>query len=151
MISPNNDNLIDCPLCGEKAGCYSMKLNETKNTYLCLGCGYQSNDLMVEGEYDVESYEEQLPELYKDMKRVDSEKRVWYPSVVNIHDKGTVFMNGTCKEDARWSAIINVPLTEEDKEKPVFKGKTHKSDPKSLKDFGNDYLSALEYIGIDLI
>lgn len=149
MISPNNDNLIDCPLCGEKAGCYSVKINETKNSYLCLGCGYQSSDLMKEGEYDVESYEMEMPELYKDMKKVDSEGRVWYPSVVNIQEKGTVFMNGTSAEDSRWSAIRNVELTEEDKQKPIFKGKTHKSDSSSLKDFGNDYLSCLEYIGLD--
>ena len=149
MISPNKDNLIDCPLCGEKAGCYSIKINETKNSYLCLGCGYQSSDLMKEGEYDVESYEMEMPELYKDMKRVDSEGRVWYPSVVNIQEKGTVFMNGTSKDDAKWSAIRNVELTEEDKQKPIFKGKTHKSDSSSLKDFGNDYLSCLEYIGLD--
>ena len=149
MISPNNDNLIDCPLCGEKNGCYSIKINETKNTYLCLGCGYQSSDLMKEGEYDVESYEQEMPELYKDMKKVDSSGRVWYPSVVNIQEKGTVFMNGTSTEDSRWSAIKNIELTEEDKQKPIFKGKTHKSDSSSLKDFGNDYLSALEYIQID--
>ena len=149
MISPNKDNLIDCPLCGEKAGCYSIKINETKNSYLCLGCGYQSSDLMKEGEYDVESYEQEMPELYKDMKKVDSSGRVWYPSVVNIQEKGTVFMNGTSTEDSRWSAIKNIELTEEDKQKPIFKGKTHKSDSSSLKDFGNDYLSALEHIGID--
>jgi DNA-directed RNA polymerase subunit RPC12/RpoP len=149
MISPNKDNLIDCPLCGEKAGCYSIKINETKNSYLCLGCGYQSSDLMKEGEYDVESYEQEMPELYKDMKKVDSAGRVWYPSVVNIQEKGTVFMNGTSAEDSRWSAITNIELTEEEKQKPVFKGKTHKSDSTSLKDFGNDYLSALEHIGID--
>jgi transcription elongation factor Elf1 len=149
MINPNNDKLIDCPLCGEKAGCYSIKINETKNSYLCLGCGYQSSDLMKEGEYDVESYEMEMPELYKDMKRVDAEGRVWYPSVVNVQEKGTVFMNGTNKDDSRWSAIKNVELTEEEKQKPVFKGKTHKSDSTSLKDFGNDYLSALEHIGID--
>ncbi len=104
---------------------------------------------MKEGEYDVESYEMEMPELYKDMKRVDAEGRVWYPSVVNVQEKGTVFMNGTNKDDSRWSAIKNVELTEEEKQKPVFKGKTHKSDSTSLKDFGNDYLSALEHIGID--
>ncbi len=83
------------------------------------------------------------------MKRLDAEGRVWYPSVVNIQERGTVFMNGSSKENARWSAIKNVLLTEEEKQKPVFKGKTHKSDASSLTDFGNDYLSALEYVGIE--
>ena len=149
MDKETKDNMIDCPLCGEKGGCYSIKINEFHNTYLCLGCGYQSNDLMKEGEFDFEGYEQELPELYKEMKKTDSEGRVWYPSVVNIQEKGTVFMNGSNKENARWSAIKNVLLTEEEMQKLIFKGKTHKSDSTSLMDFGNDYLSALEHIGID--
>lgn len=144
-----NDQLIDCPLCGEKSGCYSSAINEFHNSYLCLGCGFQSSDLMVKGEYDIEEFEGQLPELYKDLKKTDSQDRVWYPSVVNIPDKGTVFANGTSVDDWRWSAIKNIPITEEDAKKPVFKGKTHKSDSKSLKDFEKDYLGALEYIGIE--
>jgi hypothetical protein len=149
MDKETKDNMIDCPLCGEKGACYSIKMNEFHNTYLCLGCGYQSNDLMKEGEFDFEGYEQELPELYKQMKKVDKECRVWYPSVVNIQEKGTVFMNGSNVENARWSAIKNVLLTEEEMEKPIFKGKTHKSDSSSLMDFGKDYLSALEYIQIE--
>lgn len=145
----NNDTLIDCPLCGEKSGCYSLDINEFHKSYLCLGCGYQSSDLLVQGEYDTEEYESQLAELYKALKRVDSKNRVWYPSVVNIQDKGTVFANGTSVEDWQWSAIKNIPLTEEEKQKPIFKNKTHKSDSSSLKNFGNDYLSALEYIEVE--
>jgi predicted RNA-binding Zn-ribbon protein involved in translation (DUF1610 family) len=150
MTKQKTDSLIDCPLCKEKFACYSIKMNENKNTYLCLGCGYQSNDLMKQGDFDEEQYEQEMPELYKDLKRLDEENRVWYPSVVNIQEKGTVFVNGTCKEDARWSAIKSVELTEEEKQKPMFKDKTHKSDSSTLKDFGSDYLSCLEYIGIDV-
>ena len=53
----------------------------------CWGCGYQTNDLMKEGEFDFEGYEEILPELYKDVKHKDEEGRVWYPAVINIEDK----------------------------------------------------------------
>lgn len=142
------DNLIDCPLCSEKGACYSIAMNEFHNAYTCLGCGYQSNDLAREGEMDFESFEAELPELYKDMKKTDSEDRIWYPSVVNVESMGTVFMNGSSTENARWSAIKSIKLTKAEKKKPVFKGKTHKSDPKTMKDFGTDYLSALEYIGV---
>lgn len=145
----SKDTLIDCPLCGEKSGCYSIDINEFHKSYLCLGCGYQSSDLLKVEEYDAEEYEAQLPELYKDIKRLDSENRVWYPSAVNIQEKGTVFANGTNKEDWQWTAIKNIELTEEDKQKTIFKNKTHKSDPSSMKNFGNDYLSALEYIGVE--
>ena len=36
------------------------------------------------------------------------------------------------------------------KKNPKFKGKTHKSDSSTLTDFGSDYLSALDFIGIDI-
>lgn len=145
-----NDKLTDCPHCLQIGAVYTTPINEFHNSYLCLGCGFQTNDLMVEGEYNEEEYEAQLPNLYIDAKKKDDKNRVWYPNVVNIPDKGTVFLNGASAEYTEWSAIINVPLSKQDKKKEIFKDKTHKSDPKSLKNFGQDYLSALEYIGIEL-
>lgn len=144
------DRMTDCPHCGQVSAVYTTAINEFHSSYLCFGCGYQTNDLMVEGEYNVEEYESELPQLYIDAKKKDDKDRVWYPNVVNIQDKGTVFLNGTCVEDSQWSAILNKPLSEEDKKKPTFKNKTHKSDPSTLANFGTDYLSALEYIGVDL-
>lgn len=145
-----NDRLTDCPHCGQVGAVYTTPINEFRNSYLCLGCGYQTNDLMVEGEYNAEEYEAELPNLYIDAKKIDDKNRAWYPNVVNVPDKGTVFLNGTDIENCQWSAILNVTLKKEDKKKVMFKGKTHKSDPNSLKNFGGDYLSALEYIGIEL-
>lgn len=145
-----NDALIDCPMCGEPTACYKIPVNESKFSYMCLGCGFVSSDFLVEGEYEVEEYEHQLPELYKEIKKVDSEGRVWYPNIVNIPEKGVVFISGTSPDDCEWSAIKNIPLTEEEKQLPKFKGQKYKSDPKTLTDFGNDYLSALEFIEVDL-
>ena len=145
-----NDKLTDCPHCKQIGAVYTTPINEFHDSYLCLGCGYQSNDLMVEGDFQFEEYEAELPQLYVDAKKVDDTKKVWYPNVVNILDKGTVFLNGTNVEESQWSAILNVKLKAADKKKPMFKGKTHKSDSSTMKSFGKDYLSALEYIGIDL-
>jgi hypothetical protein len=145
-----NDKLTDCPHCKQVGAVYTTPINEFHDSYLCLGCGYQTNDLMIEGEFQFEEYEAELPQLYVDAKKVDEDKKVWYPNVVNILDKGTVFLNGTNVEESQWSAILNVKLKAEDKKKPMFKGKTHKSDSSTMKNFGKDYLSALEYIGIDL-
>lgn len=102
---------------------------------------------MVEGDFDFEQYESEIPELYKDIKKVDSEGRVWYPNVVNIKGKGTVFANGKTVKDWQWSAIKSVPLTEEEKQMPRFKNQEFKSDSSSLSHFGNDYIEALDYIG----
>lgn len=105
---------------------------------------------MRDGEFNFEEYESELPQLYIDAKKIDSEGKVWYPNVVNIQDKGTVFLNGSSVEDSKWSAIKSVKLTKEEKKDPKFKGKTHKSDSSTLMDFDQDYLSALEYVGITL-
>lgn len=141
------DQLSICPKCGCD-GCYVTPINETKNNYFCWGCGFQTNDLMKEGEFDFAAYEELLPELYKDVKHVDNEKRVWYPIVINVEDKGTVFLNGKTKEETEWSAIKTIPLSEEEKQQPKYKGKSYKSDPKSIKNFGNDFIEAIDYIGL---
>lgn len=141
------DKLELCPKCGCD-GCYITPVNETKNNYFCWGCGFQTNDLMKEGEFDFDAFEEALPELYKDVKFVDSEKRVWYPISINIPDKGTVFLNGKTAENTFWSAIKVIPLTEEEKKQPKYKGLEYKSDAKSLKEFGDDFIEACDYIGL---
>jgi len=141
------DQLSICPKCGCD-GCYVTPINEVLNNYFCWGCGYQTNDLMKEGEFDFVTLEETLPELYKDIKHVDKEGRVWYPITINIEEKGTVFLNGKNKEEVQWSAIKSVALTEEEEKQPKFKNKKYKSDPKSLKYFGNDFIEACDFIGM---
>jgi hypothetical protein len=103
---------------------------------------------MREGEFDFEQYEEEMPELYKDLKYTDEQGRVWYPQAINIEDKGTVFANGGSKEDWQWAGIKTIELTEEEKELPKFKGKTHKSDSASLQGFETDFFAACDYIGL---
>ena len=112
-----------------------------------MGCGFTTNELMIEGSQLVTETEEVMPELYKDIKFVDDQKRVWYPTVINIQDKGTVFVNGTDKDTWGWSGIKAVETTDEEKEK--FKGATHKSDPKTLKTFDKkSFDEACHYIGL---
>jgi hypothetical protein len=141
------DKLIDCPLCKEKASCYCSPLNEKHLAYSCFGCGYSSNDLMKDNEFDIEQFEETLPELYKDLKKVDDKGRYWYPQAINIVGKGTVFANGKTNNSWQWSAIKSVALTEEEKKQPKFKNQTHKSDSSTLKSFEKDFIEALDYIG----
>lgn len=142
------DNLITCPKCKAPESCYTQPVNEFHKSYLCLSCGFQTNDLMREGEFNFEEYEQELPELYKDIKTIDEEGRVWYPNIINIESVGTVFANGASKDSWEWSGVLNIELTEEEKELPRFKGKKYKSDSKSLKNFGKDYFAACDYIGL---
>lgn len=141
------DRIIDCPNCKEKACCYQTPMNEFHNSYACFGCGFTTNDLMIENEFDFEEFESKLPELYKDLKIVDSENRVWYPQAINILEKGTVFANGKSKYSWQWSAIKTIELTEEEKQNPKFKGQFYKSDSKTLQNFRMDFIEACDYIG----
>ena len=143
----NTDQLIACPKCGSDA-CHKLPINETAFSYFDWGCGYHTNDLLKEGEFDIEAYEEALPELHRDLKYVDSEKRVWYPLTINLEGRGTVFANGTSKDNWQWSAIKSIPLTEDEKIDPKYKGKFHKSDARSLKHFGTDFIEGVDYIGM---
>lgn len=143
----SNDVITTCPKC-KCDGCYKLPINEAAYSYYCFGCGFQTNDLMKEGEFDFVAYEETLPELYKDIKYTDEDSRVWYPIAINISTKGTVFVHGTTKDDWQWAAIKVVELTEEERKEPKYKGASHKSDAKSLKHFGTDFIEACDYIGV---
>ena len=142
------DQLTSCPKCKAEDACYITSINEFHSGYACFSCGFTTSDLMREGEFDFEQYEEEMPELYKDLKYTDEQGRVWYPQVINIEDKGTVFANGGSKEDWQWAGIKTIELTEEEKELPKFKGKTHKSDSASLQAFEEDFFAACDYIGL---
>lgn len=142
------DQLTICPKCKAEESCYITPINEFHKAYACFNCGFTTSDLMREAEFDFESYEEVMPELYKDLKHTDEEGRVWYPQVINIENKGTVFANGTSKADWQWAGIKTIELTEEEKAALKFKGKTHKSDSTSLQGFGSDFFDACDYIGL---
>ena len=140
-----DDKLVICSHCGSDA-CYEHK-QQGILVWSCMGCGFTSNELMVEGSQLVIETEEVMPELYKDIKFIDDKKQVWYPTVINIQDKGTVFVNGTTKDNWGWAGIKAVETTDEEKEK--LKGALYKSDPKTLKMFGkNEFDEAINYIGL---
>jgi hypothetical protein len=141
--------LIECPLCKAPESCITENINETKKVHACFNCGYQTSDLMVEGEFDFEAFEDTMPELHKAAKIKDALGRVWYPRTINIQDKGAVFLNGTSEVNSYFSAIKTIPLTKEEKKMPRFKGQTHKSDPSTLQNFGLDgFFEACDYIGL---
>ncbi len=140
------DRLDICQKCGCDA-CYVQLINETKYSYSCLGCGFYTSDMLVNGEFDREAYESEFPELYRDIVHVDSDNRCWYPQTVTTED-GTLFINGFDKDNWKWSVIKKKPLTEEERSLPRYKDQTHKSDPKTLMSFEKDFIEALDYLGV---
>lgn len=144
-----NDTLTQCPKCKNEDCCYVVDIENGKKAYSCMHCGFATNDYMIDGEYDLDTYEAELPELYKDLKYVDEQKRVWYPIAVNVESLGTVFASGKSLDDWEWCAIKSVELSEEDKKKKFFIDKNYKSDPSTMKNFGKEgFFEACDYINL---
>ena len=148
----NKDQLVEGPF-GSNA-CYEQVItdgndNTTITTWLCFGSGFSSSTLMTEGSKTVADLLETAPELHKDLIHIDDKKRVWAPATITIPEKGMVFVDGTSKEDWKWSAVKAIEITEEErKEKNFPEGQTHKMDMPNAKLYGKkDFMDALEHIG----
>ena len=141
-------NLVKGPF-GSNA-CYEQSFQQEDKeikTWLCFGSGFTTSTLMTEGSKSVQDLLETAPELYKDLLHTDEEKRVWFPATITLPEKGMVFLDGTSKEEWKWSASLAVKLTEEEKKK-FPKDQTHKMDMVNSKQFEKkDFMDALEHIG----
>lgn len=143
-----HDEIIQCPKSGGDL-CYKIEVNDKITSYFSLSCGFWTNTLMVPGS---EFYEEQwsvLPELYKDLAWTDvNTELIWLPNNVNRPELGMVFAEGPNKDDWHWASVRAIPLTEEEKNDPKYKGQTHRTDMSTIAHFPErDYMDALDYIG----
>ena len=147
------DNLIVCKRCGSNA-CYTKEVSEDVKTYQCYVCGFTTNDLMKRDSDFFETQMEKLPKLYKELMGEDEDGLIWMPSTVNIANKGMIFANGKNGDKWKWSAVLAVPVLDEEKEKypiPNVEGEYYKwrMDMDTIKNYQEkDYMDALEYIGI---
>ena len=145
------NDLITCNRCGSDA-CMVDEVNQDIKTYMCFGCGFQSNSLMREGEEFYETQLQSLPELYKDLIVEDKFGKKWMPSSINVPDKGMIFANGASSNQWMWSAVKSILVTEEDlKKDPILvKNKSkYKMDMSTIKHFSErDFIEALSYIGV---
>ena len=118
----STDKLDICPRCGSDA-CYVTEVNQDIKNYFCYGCGFQSNSLMREGELIMEEQMEIIPELYKDLRHEDETGQIWFPSTINLPDRGMVFANGSSDKNWKWAAVKSIEVNEEEKEKYPIPGK----------------------------
>jgi len=152
-MSERQDKLITCPRCGSDA-CYDAQEAPNLTTRVCYGCGFTTNNFMKEDSVFLQEQIEVLPELYKDLTFIDENGYHWIPTMVNLSEKGMVYINGTSTEDWKWSAVKYTLIPEEDRERFPIKGQpgeyhTHKVDVATKKDFEEyDYMEALDYIGV---
>lgn len=143
------DNLIQSPVSDSNA-CYVTKIDDETTSYLDFGSGFTTTTLMKEDSDLVSNAIETSPELFKDIRKKDSEGRVWFPATITVPNSGMVFADGTSKEDWGWSAVKSVTLSEEEIKSGRFpSGQTTKMDMGNVKKFPKEkgFIDALEEIG----
>ena len=143
------NNLIQSPVSDSNA-CYVTKINDEITSYLDFGSGFTTTTLMKEDSEQVANAIETSPELFKDIRKKDSEGRVWFPATITVPNSGMVFADGTSKRDWGWSAVKSIPLSEEEIKSGRFPaGQTTKMDMNNVKKFPRDkgFIDALEEIG----
>ena len=143
------DNLIQSPV-SDRNACYVTKINDEITSYLDFGSGFTTTSLMKEDSEQVINAIETSPELFKDIRKKDSEGRVWFPATITVPNSGMVFADGTSKKDWGWSAVKSIPLSEEEIKSGRFPaGQTTKMDMNNVKKFPREkgFIDALEEIG----
>jgi len=147
------DKLEKCGRCGGDC-CYINEVTLDLKTYLCYGCGFFTNTLMVKDSEFFEKQFEILPELYKSLMDEDEDGKIWIPTTINNFEKGMVFADGTSRDNWRWGATKVIDVLDEEKEKYPIPGKkgeyyTKRMDMSTLKHFKeHDFMDALSYIDL---
>lgn len=140
------DNLTVCKRC-EGNACYEQHIDDNTKTWLCMACGFTTSTVMMSESKAVADAIATAPELYKDLKFVDSDGRAWLPATITLPEKGMAFIDGVSSTTWAWAGVKAIPLTEEEL-KTFPKGQTFKMDMQNVKHFGQrDFMDALEYIG----
>ncbi len=131
------DKMEMCHRCTSDAS-YFIK-NEDIEIYFCYGCGFTSTNQKLD--------ESLIPELYKDLKFFDKETGlIYYPSTINIPNKGMVFASGSNIKEWKWAAVCAVEIPKEELNK-FPKGQTHKMDMLTIQYFEErDFMDALSHI-----
>lgn len=145
------DKLVTCNRCGGDA-CYEQVLNaeaESVTTWMCMGCGFTSSTIFLEGSPLHKNLLETSPELYKDLLFKDSTGKLWAPSTVTIPKKGMVFADGTGTNNWSWTAVRAVKLTKEEIESGKYpEGNEWRMDMQNKKIYNQrDFMDAMDYIG----
>lgn len=140
-------NLVEGPF-GSNA-CYEQSFEQEGKeikTWLCFGSGYTTSTLMTEGSKTLADLLQTAPELHKDLLHKAEDGKIWLPATITIPEKGMVFVDGTNKEDWKWSAVKALEIEKSEKEK-YPDDQTHRMDMQNAKSFERkDFMDALEYI-----
>jgi Zn ribbon nucleic-acid-binding protein len=141
------EEMFDCPICGTDKSVAALKMQGV-NTSICQSCGYQTNEGMVDGSDLEKSIFNSQPELFKELKLIDDNGFVWYPTVLNEVNQAMLFPDGKNADNWGWRVAEYIPVVEIDNPLP---GQTHKLDMTNSVIYPNMMFSAALYAYSTLI
>ena len=100
---------IKCPHCGSD-NCFAEPHGEIESK-LCMGCGMTYSGIKKGSDLEKEM-DSKSPKIIKELKKTAGEE-VWYPSTIQIRNKGMIFPVGTAT-DWKWACakVVSIPLFE---------------------------------------
>jgi hypothetical protein len=140
-----------CPICVDLSdNCFveQTEVNgEPFESYLCFDCGMTTNSNFALDSLHLEKMVENNTELMNDLKYVDDERGlVWYPSVINMGEKGIIYPEGV-PSDWYWNYASVVDVPEEDREK--YDGHDKRLDIENPQKFGQfEFMKACQAMGV---
>ena len=78
----NLTTLTTCPKCKVQDSCYIVPVNEFHNSYTCFNCGFQTNDLMREGEFNFEEYENEILLIDVMLELVNKDNHIYLTNIL---------------------------------------------------------------------
>ena len=160
------NEVMDCPLCnGESTLMVETTITrsptdppsedtveEYLENYLCMQCGYTTtSDMVVASDFE-ESAKKASPQLVRDLSIADNVRNlVWFPSIVNIVEKGICYPDGV-PTNWMWVVAPYKPLTKEECESYLSdedptKYKWRLAIEKSARFNPLDFQNAMAYLG----
>ena len=146
------ERVIDCPICYDRDTCFE-DIQEKFKSYMCFNCGFMSSSYYKK---DTVEEVEGTVRLVDDLKFFDEEREIyWYPSVLNMGQKGIIFPEGNVKQWTwKYARVVEIP-EEEQKQYPVpdKEGEFYKEklDVENAETFGQyEFLEACKKMGITM-
>tara|TARA_B100000902_G_C26939532_1_gene730316 strand:- start:153 stop:614 length:462 start_codon:yes stop_codon:yes gene_type:complete len=140
-----------CPTCADLSdNCFVEKTEvegKAFESYLCFDCGMTTNTNFAVDSPHLEEMVSNNTELMNDLKVIDDEKGlVWFPSVINMGEKGIIYPEGT-PTDWYWNYASVVDVPEEEREN--YDGHDKRLDIENPQKFGQfEFMEACQAMGV---
>ena len=145
------ESKTSCPICKNLHNNCVVEKTEVDGlpfeSYICFECGLTTNSYFALDSEHLEKATENNTQLMNDLKIIDEERGlVWYPSVINMGEKGIIYPDGSMAEwNWNYAAVIDVPEEERDQ----YDGHEKRLDIENPQIFGQfEFMDACVAMGI---